>query len=126
MATATLSKRPRTLDGVLASLHRALELMEAGAPARSEVAHAVAELEQGPVLVKVGRAAALLGVSSPDTVKNWARAGWFPGACLTVGGQWQFPLDEVLSLRAHREFQQARARGAAPAPEVDGDPFEIG
>ena len=46
-----------------------------------------------------GQAAELLGVSSPNTVKNWLKGGSFPGAFQTPGGHWRFPRDEVEAIR---------------------------
>lgn len=45
------------------------------------------------------KAAALLGVSSPNTVKNWLHGGYFPGAFKTAGGHWRFPREEVEAVR---------------------------
>jgi excisionase family DNA binding protein len=44
-------------------------------------------------------AAALLGVASPNTVKNWLQGGYFPGAFKTAGGHWRFPREEVEAVR---------------------------
>lgn len=118
--------KTKTLDNVTAALRHALALLPADAPGAHEVRDALETLEGGETMVRVGRAAELLGVASPDTVKNWARAGRFSHVDHTEGGQWLFPLDEVLALRANRELQMARAKGRVPTPEVrEGDPFRL-
>lgn len=68
------------------------------------------------------QAAALLGVSSPNTVKNWLEGGCFPDAWRTAGGHWRFPRATVLALRERMEALRARnAAGDLTPPEVDED-----
>lgn len=69
------------------------------------------------------QAAKLLGVSSPNTVKNWLKGGHFPGAYQTSGGHWRFPRSSVLEMKAHLDELRARnARGDLTPPELDADP----
>lgn len=67
------------------------------------------------------QAAALLGVSSVNTVKNWLTGGHFPGATRTPGGHWRFVRSEVLAVRERMSELRARnARGDLSPPDVDG------
>ena len=50
-----------------------------------------------------GQAAALLGVSSANTVKNWLASGQFPGAFKTAGGHWRFLRSEVEAVKERME-----------------------
>ncbi len=67
-----------------------------------------------------GQAAQLLGVSSPNTVKNWLNGGYFPGAFQTVGGHWRFPRHEVQEVKSRMEKlgRQNRQRDLMP-PDAD-------
>ncbi|MFH1468169.1 MAG: helix-turn-helix domain-containing protein [Pseudomonadota bacterium] len=67
-----------------------------------------------------GQAAERLGVSSPNTVKNWLESGIFPGAYRTGGGHWRFPVEEVEAARARLDAlaERNRQRDLAP-PDVD-------
>lgn len=124
--TAAVKPKPRLLDDVTARLRHALTLLPSSDPAARDVQEALDGLEQGDVEVKAPRAAQLLGVSSSDTVKNWARAGRFLHARQTAGGHWLFQLDEVLTMRLNRDAQRARAAGVATTPEYHGeDPFTL-
>lgn len=68
------------------------------------------------------KAAQLLGVSSPNTVKNWLEAGYFPGAFRTAGGHWRFPLSEVLAMKqAMEDREQRNAKGDLTPNDVDDD-----
>jgi excisionase family DNA binding protein len=49
--------------------------------------------------ITTGEAAALLGVSSKNTVKNWLEGGHFPSATRTAGGHWRFQRAEVEAVR---------------------------
>ena len=67
-------------------------------------------------------AAALLGVSSPNTVKNWLEGGHFPGAFKTAGGHWRFPRDEVEAAKARMDELRAKnRRGDLTPPEADDE-----
>lgn len=69
-----------------------------------------------------GQAAAALGLSSPNTVKNWLEDGQFPGAYKTAGGHWRFPAEEVEAVKARMDALGERNRRADLAPpDVDGD-----
>lgn len=68
------------------------------------------------------QAAELLGVTSPNTIKNWLKGGYFPGAYQTPGGHWRFPRDAVLAARA--EMDDARHKNATrdlSPPTFDDD-----
>ena len=68
-------------------------------------------------------AATLLGVSPPNTVKNWLEGGAFPGATKTLGGHWRFPRSEVEAVKARMEWVHAKnTKGdtALPADLDDG------
>lgn len=69
-----------------------------------------------------GQAAALLGVSSPNTVKNWLKGGYFPSAYQTPGGHWRFPRTEVESVRRQLdEFQDRNRRGDLTPSDLGDD-----
>lgn len=71
------------------------------------------------------QAAALLGVSSPNTVKNWLEGGCFPDAWRTAGGHWRFPRATVLALRERMDALRTRnAAGDLTPPEIEDD-FEL-
>lgn len=72
-------------------------------------------------------AAALLGVSSPNTVKNWLKGGHFPGAYKTKGGHWRFPTAGVLATRTAMEELQRRNREGdlAPSDAEDDEPIPL-
>lgn len=67
-------------------------------------------------------AAALLGVSSPNTVKKWLEGGHFPGAYKTPGKHWRLPRKEVLAVKARlAELQAKNQAGDVSPPDHDGD-----
>lgn len=72
-------------------------------------------------------AAKLLGVSSPNTVKNWLEGGHFPGAYRTMGGSkmgghWRFPRADVLAVKARMEALREKNRaGDLSPPDCDDD-----
>jgi excisionase family DNA binding protein len=75
-------------------------------------------------LLSTGQAAALLGVASPNTVKNWLEGGHFPGAVKTKGGHWRFPREEVLAVKQQmQEVRDKNRAGDMSLPDVvdDGD-----
>lgn len=68
-----------------------------------------------------GQAAALLGVSSANTVKNWLASGQFPGAFKTAGGHWRFLRSEVEAVKDRmEELREKNERGDLTPPD-DGD-----
>ena|SRR5688572_22818903 len=65
-------------------------------------------------------AAQILGVSSPNTVKNWLKSGTFPGAFQTQGGHWRFLRSEVEQMRARmEELRRKNAAGDLAPPDLD-------
>ena len=66
------------------------------------------------------QAAALLGVTSANTVKNWLEGGYFPGAFQTPGGHWRFPREEVETVKMRMEDLRGRNRHGDLMP-VSGD-----
>lgn len=76
-----------------------------------------------PAMLTSTEVAKMLGVSSPNTVKNWLEGGAFPGATKTLGGHWRFPLKDVEAVKARMEWvREKNARGdlAIPADLDDG------
>ena len=73
--------------------------------------------------VTSGEAAALLGVSSRNTVKNWLEGGYFPSSRKTEGGHWRFLRSEVLAVRQAMNAVTSGplAVGALELPEVEDD-----
>lgn len=68
------------------------------------------------------QAAALLGLSSPNTVKNWLQGGFFPGAFRTPGGHWRFPRAEVEAAKRWMEaLREQNARGELVLPDEDAE-----
>lgn len=81
------------------------------------------EVSQDQVLTSV-QAAEVLGVSSPNTVKNWMENGMFPGAYKTRGGHWRFPRSEVERVREQMtKLQEKNAKGDLSPPDIE-DPQE--
>lgn len=69
-----------------------------------------------------GQAAELLGVSSPNTVKNWLEGGYFPNAYQTPGGHWRFPREDVAAVKARMDELAERSRtGDLTPPDLDDD-----
>lgn len=67
-------------------------------------------------------AARLLGLSSPNTVKNWLAGGHFPGAYQTAGGHWRVPRVEVEAIkRRMAELRERSVRGDLTPPDADDD-----
>lgn len=93
-------------------------LIEAG---REDLARKLVSFRPRKALT-TGQAAEMLGVSSPNTVKNWLEAGRFPGAYQTPGGHWRFPVEEVEAVRARMEelAERNRNRELMP-PDLDDD-----
>lgn len=69
-----------------------------------------------------GKAAELLGITSTNTVKNWLKGGYFPGAYKTPGGHWRFPRSEVESVRKRLgELRQRNLREDLTPPDLGDD-----
>jgi predicted DNA-binding transcriptional regulator AlpA len=72
------------------------------------------------------KAAALLGVSSANTIKNWMEGGAFPGAMKTQGGHWRFHRDEVLAVkRAMEERREKSTRGVVVPPDLGDEEPDV-
>jgi excisionase family DNA binding protein len=71
-----------------------------------------------------GQAAAMLGVSSLNTVKNSLEAGEFPGAFTTAGGHWRFLRADVEAERARMcgLREKTRAGDVTPAEQANDYP----
>lgn len=68
------------------------------------------------------QAAKLLGLLSPNTVKNWLAGGYFPGAFQTPGGHWRFPLHEVEAVKHRMEqLRDLNRRGDLAPRDSDDD-----
>ena len=70
-----------------------------------------------------GQAAALLGLSSANTVKNWLEGGYFPGAFKTAGGHWRFLRDEVEAVKARMDALREKNRRGDLTPPDTGDEY---
>jgi excisionase family DNA binding protein len=71
-----------------------------------------------------GQAAAILGVASANTVKNWLEGGHFPGAFKTAGGHWRFYLDEVEAVKARmEELAEKNRRGDLTPPDAEDEDY---
>lgn len=91
-------------------------------PLFEEVKHALCEAGRDDLIARLdayeekadtlstGQAASLLGVSSPNTVKNWLEAGHFPGAFKTAGGHWRFLRSEVEEVKERMNALRERNR----------------
>ena len=101
---------PALLDDVTAAL------CDAG---RSDLVERLVASAQTDTLTST-QAAALLGVASANTVKNWLEGGYFPGAFQTPGGHWRFPRDEVEAVKMRMEDLRNRNRHGDLMP-VGGD-----
>jgi excisionase family DNA binding protein len=67
--------------------------------------------------------AKLLGLSSPNTVKNWLAGGYFPGAFQTAGGHWRFPRREVEAVKRRMDdLRDRNRRGDLTPPDSKDDP----
>ena len=71
-------------------------------------------------------AATLLGVSSANTVKNWLKGGWFPGAYRTPGGHWRFLRSEVLAARDRMDaLRDSNRRGDLAQPDLEAESEDL-
>ena len=87
---------------------------------RRDLVERVAE-QTSPEILTSSQAAKLLGLSSPNPVKNWLAGGSFPGAFQTDGGHWRFPRHEVEAVKRHMEALRDRNRRGDLAPPDDDD-----
>ncbi len=88
---------------------------------RSDLANRLLPLRARKMLTS-GQAAALLGVSSANTVKNWLEAGLFPGAYKTAGGHWRFDPEEVAAVKARADaLREKNRRGDRTPPEAEDE-----
>jgi excisionase family DNA binding protein len=93
-------------------------LLKAG---RQDLVERLAALDPKETLTS-SEAARLLGLSSPNTVKNWLAGGYFPGAFQTAGGHWRFPRQEVEAVkRRMEELRHRNRRGDLAPPDADDD-----
>jgi excisionase family DNA binding protein len=74
---------------------------------RGRLREALATLTNDP-MVTTGEAAKLLGVSSPNTIKNWLTQKGFARAQRTLGGQYRFPLSDILAVKTEMEKASRR------------------
>lgn len=85
----------------------------------------LAEVLSKPEYLTTPQVAELLGVSSPNTIKNWLKGGSFPGAYKTQGGHWRFPLKEVLAVQARvRASQQRNTTPAVQLPDYGDEEID--
>lgn len=62
-------------------------------------------------MLTLSETAAVLGISSPQTIKNWLVEGFFTGRT-RLGGSWLFPEDEVLLVKQRmREIAEKNSTG---------------
>ena len=71
-----------------------------------------------------GQAAAMLGVSSLNTVKNWLEAGEFPGAFKTAGGHWRFLRADVEAVKARMGELREKNRAGDVTPAEHADDYQ--
>lgn len=89
---------------------------------RRDLVARIEELEHPANALTSGQAATLLGVSSPNTVKNWLEAGHFPGAFKTAGGHWRFLRGDVEAVKAQMEVLREKNRtGDIAPPDLEDD-----
>lgn len=76
----------------------------------------------GDEWVSAPAAAKLLGLSSPNTLKNWVNGGHFPGeVSKTLGKHWRFRKADVFELLHRMKERDARNRRGDLAPPDLGD-----
>ena len=102
---------PALLDDVTAALR------DAG---RSDLVERLVASAQTDTLTST-QAAALLGVASANTVKNWLEGSFFPGAFQTPGGHWRFSRDEVEAVKIGMEDLRSRNRHGDLMPVAGGE-----
>lgn len=91
---------------------------------RSDLAKKLTEAERSDAeAMTTPEVAALFGVSSANTIKNWINGGWFPGAFKTAGGHWRFPRAEVYaSLDRLKQLRAKSEHGDLMPPDSDEEP----
>lgn len=113
----------RFVEDARRTLAEALQHLRPDAP--EELRRKLADLEHSlmmPSWLTSAETAELLGVSSPNTIKNWLESGHFPGARRTPGGHWRFLLADVLSVKRRMEdVRAANASGALEPPDFEDD-----
>ena len=88
---------------------------------RQDLAEQFVARFQNPVLTSA-EAARELGLSSPNTVKNWLAGGYFPGASRTAGGHWRFLRVEVEAVKQRMtQLREQNDRGDLRLPDTDDD-----
>lgn len=97
------------------------EILDALASAgRGDLASKLTDALTASDALTSAEAAEILGVSSPNTMKNWLRSGTFPGAFQTQGGRWRFLRSEVEQMRARmEELRQKNTAGDLTPPDLD-------
>lgn len=66
-----------------------------------------------------------LGVSSPNTVKNWLANGYFPRSLQTPGGHWRFLREDVEAAKSRMaQLRDLNARNELRLPNED-DEFDV-
>lgn len=112
----------------MATLSRLAEAVDRATPASQGDDRLLSELGQllrGERLVSVGEAATFLGVSSPQTIRNYIQSGLFPEASRTAGGHRRIRLSDVLAAR--ERIERVRIANASGAVEIrdfgDDDPY---
>ena len=88
---------------------------------RYDLATEVDARTQGSFLTS-SEAAKELGVSSPNTVKNWLSNGQFPRSLQTSGGHWRFHRADVEAAKARMaHLLDLNDRGELRLPDGDDD-----
>lgn len=91
-----------------------MRLESVSAPACRSDANELRSQSQRPTedrWLRSSEVARLLGVSSPNTIKNWFEGGHFPGAVQkTFGGHWRFLERDVLEMKRRMEELHERNR----------------
>jgi hypothetical protein len=60
----------------------------------------------------------VLGVTSPDTIRNWLQGGAFPGAEKAPDGHWYFPLEDVETVKIRMEWvREKNSKGDLELPD---------
>jgi excisionase family DNA binding protein len=103
------------LERYLGPIERAAAALPADDPDKAALA-ALSALLSGRDDLTTGEAAAILGVNSINTVKNWFESGTIPGAYRSPGGHWKIPAESVAALAEYRLTQTRRAHSGSLAP----------
>lgn len=114
------------LPAVRGLLERCLALLPGFAERESTDLARLIDSLSGSRPLSPREAATILNVSSPNTVKAWARRGLFPHAWRTIGGHWRIPLDDCAavseSMGTARDFARTLMipRHSDPVEETPG------